>query len=334
MIFMKLNFKRYLDDEGDLICDSLLELEELSADDIDLIAKKQWEIKSKDAKDFGPSWLQGVQGSLAEERQQSQIKKVEAYNDLVRKARKFDYLTGQLFANKYITNPGLLDIKLSDLWVRYPSLTISFEFNVQKLTQSNTRLLRGFVIWFYHQENLSEYIKYEIESQLDRLLLEDEYPKNQKILKEILIIRKLFILLEKDLALHILYSLYKEDNLKRWIRTTESLLRGYKVVKVQYVTVKEKVRRRGHRSSQSNKHKSKDQRGEVIMSNEARELEEIKQRIKKKQAILFERRLDAFLAMEDSNLPITERKKIFNALLDPVEDHKAVLSNHPDSDEV
>jgi hypothetical protein len=332
---MKLNLNRYLDEEGNLDLDLLQELEELSADEIDLIALKQWEIKSKDAKDFGPSWLEGVQGSLAEERRQNQIQKVKAYNDLIAKARKFDYAQGQLFADKFFTNPGLLDIKLSELWVRYPSLTISYNFNIQQLTRSSTRLLRGFVIWFYQQENLSEYIKYEIESQLDTLLLTDnKYPKNQKVLKEILIIRKLFLFLEKDLAIHILYSLYKEDNLKRWYQTTELLVKKYKVVKIQYVEVKEKVRRRGHRSSHSNKRITKDQRGEVKMSKEARELEEIKLRIRKKQAILFERRLDAFLAMEDSNLPLAARKEIFNALLDPVEEQTADSISLPDTEEI
>jgi hypothetical protein len=149
-----------------------------------------------------------------------------------------------------------------------------------------------------------------------------------------LIIRKLFLLLEKDLAIHILYSLYKEDNLKRWYQTTELLVKKYKVVKIQYVEVKEKVRRRGHRSSHSNKRITKDQRGEVKMSKEARELEEIKLRIRKKQAILFERRLDAFLAMEDSNLPLAARKEIFNALLDPVEEQTADSISLPDTEEI
>lgn len=56
------------------------------------------------------------------------------------------------------------------------------------------------------------------------------------------------------------------------------------------------------------------------MSTEAQILEETLLRIKQKQALLFERRLDAFLALEDPDIPQAERKKIFNQILDPVQE--------------
>lgn len=316
---MKVNRKNF-DEEGNLSPDILENLEELSPEEFARAAELQSQIISKDAKDFGPYWLEKVQGSLAQERQQSFSQKIQTYNQKVFEARKYLNASGQIYAKNYFSNPDLLDIKLSELWARYPSLQISFNLNIQELTQSNTRLLRGFVVWFYLQENLSKYIVYEIEEQLDHLTRTDGYPKNQKVLKEILIIRKIFHVLDRDLAIHFLYSIYRKENLDKWLQTAETLIRKYKIIKIPDIKVKEKVRRRGYRESHSNKHKSKDWRKEVMMSKEARTLEEIKNDIRRKQALLFERRLDAFLALEDSNLPLNRRKEIFNSLLDPIEE--------------
>lgn len=53
------------------------------------------------------------------------------------------------------------------------------------------------------------------------------------------------------------------------------------------------------------------------MDESTQSLEEIKQRILKKQALLFEQRLDRYLRLEDPDLPPDQKKKIYLSLLEP-----------------
>ena len=54
-------------------------------------------------------------------------------------------------------------------------------------------------------------------------------------------------------------------------------------------------------------------------SIENRSLEEIKRDILKKQALLFEHRLELYLQLEEKDIPRNERREIFNRLLDDTE---------------
>lgn len=51
------------------------------------------------------------------------------------------------------------------------------------------------------------------------------------------------------------------------------------------------------------------------MSQESRSIEEIKASILKKQALLFEKRLDEYLRLADQDIPIQERKETFRAII-------------------
>lgn len=51
------------------------------------------------------------------------------------------------------------------------------------------------------------------------------------------------------------------------------------------------------------------------MSTESRTLEEIKQDILRKQALLFERRLDEYLQLRNLDIPIQERRQTFRNLV-------------------
>lgn len=62
------------------------------------------------------------------------------------------------------------------------------------------------------------------------------------------------------------------------------------------------------------------------MSRENQELEETKTRIKLKQAKLFEERLDRYLQLESREIPSSERKRIFQSLLEPEEDSTDTIS--------
>lgn len=306
-------FDRFFGDE-DLTEEELEKFEKLYSK----LLQRQ-EKSSKDAKDFGPYWLEGIQGSLAEERRLSNSKKEILYNCQVRNARRTQ--AARLKALDYLSNPDSLDIKLSELWARYPSLEVYFEFSIQKIVKTNMRLLRSFVLFYYlNPELFPGYIKFLVEEELDFLLSTESFTKNQKIINEILAIRKIFLLNDKETSFCLLRNIYREENLDRWCTTAKKLLSSYQVIYIPKSRTKEKIRRRGYRESHSNKHKSKDQRGEVSMSREAQQLEETKRRIREKQALLFERRLDAFLALEDPNIDPAERKKIFNEILNPVEE--------------
>lgn len=275
------------------------------------------ESMSLDAKDFGPYWLEGVQGSLAEERRKSNSRKAEIYNSKVKAARSYNR-ANPLKLRDYLNNPELLNIKLSALWSLYPSLEIRFSLDVSNLCRRSSKLLRNFLIYFYKCKKIfPQWIQFEIELEFDRLLEgEDHCPISPQLLQELKAIRHIFLVLEETEANIILENLYSEENLKHWVAVGKSLVDNYQgLIQIPYARLKPKVRRRGYRESHANKRKSRDQRLEVAMSQESRSIEEIKASILKKQALLFEKRLDEYLRLADQDIPIQERKETFRAII-------------------
>lgn len=262
-----------------------------------------------------PYWLTNSIGSLAEERRQSSRNKSFAYNRQVSKARRYFNSTFSLL--NLISSTENFNIKLSELEASYPSLTFQFQTNIQEVTKSNGRLLRSFLIFWYQQENVEEWIKFYVEESLDKILSIERFQPDNKIFKENLIIRQTFLILGKDIGLELLKEVYSEQNLKRWSETGKNLCKNHQVVKIPLFVVKEKMRRRGYKESSSNKHISKNQEGEVRMSEESRELEETRRRILAKQAKLFEERLDRYLQLESKEISSQKKREIFNSLLSP-----------------
>lgn len=278
----------------------------------------EWdESMSLDAKDFGPYWLDGVQGSLSEERRNSTSRKVVLYNSQVKKARSFNR-SKPLTLRDLLNNLRALDLKLSELWSLYPSLEIRFSINVSNLTKRSSKLLRCFLIYFYsHNSEFPKYINYEIELEFERILeSEERNPISPQILQELRAIRYFYLTLGSPEADVLLEQLYSKENLERWIELGSKLVDGYRdLIQIPYIRLKPKVQRRGYRESHSNKRKSRDQRLEVAMSTEVRTIEEIKASILKKQALLFEKRLDSYLAMTDQDIPLSERREIFRSIV-------------------
>lgn len=214
---------------------------------------------------------------------------------------------------------------MSDLEALCPSHTIDLRFNIQNLTKSNQKLLRSFLVFYYTSE-VPDWISFLIEEELDSILSTERVESGGKIFKENLIIRQTFSLLGKELGTQILKSVYSERNLEIWYNTGKKLSSSFEVVRIPISNPKPVVRRRGHKGSSSNPRISKDQSKEVKMSRENQELEETKTRIKLKQAKLFEERLDRYLQLESREIPSSERKRIFQSLLEPEEDSTDTIS--------
>jgi hypothetical protein len=203
---------------------------------------------------------------------------------------------------------------LSEFWARYPSNTYEFGIHLQRVLQSNSRLYRAFVIWFYdHQEVIPKWLIAEIEEQLDLILTDKTANQKGQIHKEAVSIRLSAKMLSRRNYEALLTSVYSQRNLSKWKETIEKILDSKAASMCYFHTAepKTKVRRRGYRESHSNKHKSKNQKGEVLMSRENRSLEEIRESILKKQMILFEQRLDHFLQIQDQDIPPDQRKELF-----------------------
>lgn len=304
-------------------------LESLSYEEYEDLLKKQ-ESSSKDAKDFGPYWLEKVQGSLAEERRKPSPNKDLAYNKQVSKARRTSR-QDPLSLKDFLVQPEKLNIKLSLLWSLYPSLQIFVDLDVQKITKRSSRHLRSFMIYFYHHnQDFPSWVKWLIEENFDKILRgEDCSCISPRILMELKAIRYIFLVLGSTEGFLQLTQIYSKKNLDHWEEVAEELISSYtNLINIPVRRVRQKVWKRGYKESHSNKHKSKDQRGEVAMSTEGRSIEEIKQSILKKQAILFERRLDEFLQLSNEELSQTEKKEIFRNLLEEG------IPREPDEEEI
>lgn len=299
-------------------------LEEIRSRELDTLSDKEFlhalqlqERESEDAKDFGPYWLDGVQGSLAEERRQSKSDKTKFYNTQVSKARR-ELRRLRLDLRSLLSDPESWNIKLSQLWSRYPSLEISYVLDVSVISKRKSKLLRCFLIYYYSNiESFPKFIQWEVEQSLDKIFEgEDAPPISPQLLSELKLIRRIFLLLG-PLGIEVLNNIYSQDNLDHWIGVGKSLVDNYYgLVRIPYARVRRKVYKRGYRESHCNKHKSKDQRGEVMMSEEARTLDQIKQDILRKQALLFERRLDEFLSLSDQEALLINRKEAFRQLVE------------------
>lgn len=267
-----------------------------------------------------PTWLETVLGSTSEERRNSKPKSYQSYNRQVSKARRT--LSSDFSLDKLLTNEEEYIIQLSVLEARFPTLTWYRGINVQELCQSKMKLLRSFLLYYYSLE-VSPWIEMEIEESLDLILTKERLQSGGKTFRECFAIRQIFILCGRTIGMEILSQIYSKENIQRWIRTGKSLAISAQTVKIPYANPKTKIRRRGNRGSSTNNLKMKffnsKRKGDPVMvtkSPESQELEEIKQRILKKQAILFEQRLDSFLQITSPSVPISQKRELFNQLVE------------------
>jgi hypothetical protein len=192
------------------------------------------------------------------------------------------------------------------------------------------RLLRSFLIYYYLAD-FPDWLRFYIEESLDSILKLERIPSGGKTFREAFTIRSIFLNLGKDLGFQQLCGIYRRDNLQKWYETGRKLSSTYQIVKIPYARVKEKIRRRGYHETSSNKpYKIRNSRdwnkqglplkakGDPIMvkeSNTSIELEETRQRILLKQAKLFEKRLDDYLALADPELTPSVKRTVYENLI-------------------
>lgn len=196
------------------------------------------------------------------------------------------------------------------------------------------RKLRAFLLYYYTRK-VSAWIQFEIENSLDLILKKEKLQSGGTAFRECYIIRQTFLLLGKQEGERLLGNLYSDENISRWKRTGKSLASSYRTVKIPLVNVKEKVRRRGYHETSSNKQKThsfqKNKKGDPVIvkkSPESIELEETKQRILLKQAKLFEQRLDEYLRISDPELSPSQKKEVFNRLVEVPESQYQYEESH------
>lgn len=253
---------------------------------------------------LSPVFLETTLGSLSEERRTSRTRNYKKLNKLIGKTyRRFG---SKLQMSNLISQPESFNIKLSELVAWCPSHQLSCElrWNIQTKVRSNTRLLRSLLVFCINSEiDFTEnYYLWTFFEELKAYCATFQEREGQ-VSKEIFSIYRLLIGLQ-DLSLckDFLGKVYSESNIRVWSKTGENLFLGLSFFHISYINVKEKVRRRGYHETHSNKNKSKDQRGEVQMSQESRDLEQIKESIKIKQALVFEKQLDLILQSYDQDI--------------------------------
>lgn len=150
-------------------------------------AERYLEENSLDAKDFGPYWLQGVQGTLAEERKKStgrlgkdlkEFKQVQKLN-LKNRITLFDLLscsstTGQVTTEEKRSGIDLLEDRLSHLGARYPSVP-GLGIYVKGLSslegKSPGKKAFDLMFWIVSKPDLKSYYKFILFEKLGKLIL-------------------------------------------------------------------------------------------------------------------------------------------------------------------
>lgn len=303
-------------------------------------------------KDGSPSpfFLQSVVGSLAEERRTSSPRSYFVYN---RKVRNFHQKFSNYFNLHYLfSNCADFLEKLASVEGEYPDLGLALNINLQKLTGDRIKGIRSFLIYYISLEEVPPWIEYLVNEQLDRLLSEKdvirgnikckvdskadipdkfvvygetytrryiEYKQSSQRFIECLTLYKSYLLLGRHQAKQLIEQLYSRTTIEVWRKQAERAARNLDLVRISQIHVKEKIRRRGNSHSSSDPNSKRNQRRKVNemmkKEEEVRILEETILRIKSKQAKLFEKRLDAFLALEDTSLSKEERRLLFNSIL-------------------
>lgn len=312
--------------------------------------------QERDPEYFGPAWLEPIQGSLASERQVSENRFSEEkelefqkyFSRINRKTRFSRTLNYYFFSseekqrsfekgnplNKNSLIPPEVkfdeeqfNIKLSQLRQWYPDLSIDIRFNLGQVLESKVKRIRAVLLYYYSDLyfRIPSWLRFYIEEFFDKILKSEKAVQtDSKTFKECYIIRECFYA-TPDLFNSIIEGCYSASNIKRWKEYGRRLLSRTEILVFDYKFVRQKVRRRGyHESHNCNNRNLKDfkqtirpkERKEVNMSEEARTIEEIRESIIKKQALLFEKRLDDFLSLSSEELSSEDKKILFNKILE------------------
>lgn len=297
-----------------------------------------------------PLFLMGVVGSTAEERQESTKRSYTSFNKL---CDRFNEKYNNLFNLNYLlSNPEDFIERLASVEGEYPTLGLNLSINLQALTGDRIKDLRSFLVYYLSFESIPPWIAYLIDEQLDRLLVSTEivrgsisakvgknenidaeyelyensytrrrikYTQSSQRYLECLTIYKTYTLLGREHANLLLEGIYGKNTLEVWKMKAKNKASSFVTVRAKKIIIKDRIRRRGNSHSSSDPNSLRSQKGRlskmIQKEQEVINLEEQIERIKRKQAALFERRLDAFLALEDTSLTREERRIAFKSIL-------------------
>jgi len=202
--------------------------------------------------------------------------------------------------------PVLLENKLAETSALFPQLQIEMKLKgLGKILGTNQYKKVKNMLLYLHFAEIPEWMKFIIGENLERLIPKLGKPGIEAELQFIGTILKL----ERSQADLILKKLYSDHNLKEMIET------GFKLFKLLSFSffpdspVLITKRKRGYSDKGSTSSES-DKRRKISMNEINREVEEIKQRVLKKQLQIFEKNLDRILEIENSDFSRNEIKKI------------------------
>lgn len=247
--------------------------------------------------------LEGIEGSLSEERQQSRGKNYNRINNsLFHLNKKYNLSVTdiQLF-------PDLIQSRLAEIAALFPTYTVDFRLcgigKIQGKGQYNK--LKNILI-FLATSDIPEWLKIYFEEPILRLI-----PKQieEGIISELQFLSQIFVM-EKSQRIDILNKIYSSNNLRSQEEAGLKLL--YKHFFFSFFpsgNVKETQRKRGYSDKGSTSLRSEKERRKCMTEIEST-FEERKQRIKLKQLEIFERNLDKILEISS----LDSRKEVKNII--------------------
>jgi hypothetical protein len=141
---------------------------------------------------------------------------------------------------------------------------------------------------------------------------------NSQKFREALAIYSLYQTIGREQTWEFINQIYSEKTIEVWIKIGKNLALNHCALTIPRYAVREKVRRRGYAHTSNDPNSLRSQKGRIskMMTNEQeiQELEATISRIKVKQAQLFERRLDALLAIQ-SEIPKEIKREVFQSLV-------------------
>lgn len=273
-----------------------------------------WETQP-DARDFGPYWLDGLQGTRSEERRSSRPQySVKAYKRL----RRIEKQTS-IKCLDILVNPDLLNIQLSQFGREYPDDALNlritkFERVISEGKGRYKRLLDTFIFLKYHlqvEEWLFEFLGF---AEKFRRVLRKRCFDNPRF-NELYRVIELYYGTTPAQFRQILNEIYQPSQLQ------DKYIRGKKMVKVLEIHLidsrlpKEKIRRRGYSHSAKKDSEAEKERRDC-MNNIERENELLREEILNKQLKLFKENLDLLLELSSQDIPKKAKQSLLRHHID------------------
>lgn len=256
-------------------------------------------IDHQEEEEFLGLLLEGVKGSLAEERRSRQprnfnlnLKKIRSLN------QKF-----KVTVQETILKPSLLEKKLAEIAADNPTFPLEFKIRGWNriLGKDQYRKIKNMLLTLEFKE-IPNWLKFLIQEPLLKLVPRRAEPGIQA---ELVFLVKILSLPETQ-KFQVLEKLYSQNNLKQQIEAGTKLFCSLSWQIFSDQRVKTPERKRGYTDKGSTSLKSERERKKCLMEQN-QELEILRKKILKKQMLLFERNLDQLLQLDEST---TRRERL------------------------